>query len=104
LHARGKLPPAEALRIAIDAAKGLEYAEREGIIHRDIKPANLMINEEGVTKIGDLGIARRAGGGGPADDGIAGSPLYMAPEQARGEPLDARADLYALGATLHHLL
>jgi hypothetical protein len=103
IHREGRLSTREALRVAIDAAKGLEYAEREGIVHRDVKPANLMVNAEGVTKIGDLGIARPAGVG-EQGDGIAGSPLYMAPEQARGEPLDGRADLYALGATLHHAL
>jgi hypothetical protein len=119
LRARGRLTAAEAIRIAIDAAKGLEYAERQGIVHRDVKPANLMENAEGVVKIGDLGIARRVSapaeggppgdpaGGSPAETdpaGIAGSPLYMAPEQARGGAVDHRADLYALGATLHHIL
>jgi len=91
--------------MAIDAARGLEYAEQRGIVHRDIKPANLMLTENGVVKIGDLGIARRVPPGGAIrEERLWGSPLYMAPEQARCDKIDHRADIYALGATLYHML
>jgi serine/threonine-protein kinase len=99
----GRLDLDTALRVAIDAAKGLAYAERQGIVHRDIKPANLMINSEGATKIGDLGIARRIREG-EGDESISGSPHYLAPEQAKGGQIDHRADLYALGVTLYRML
>ncbi|HIC24078.1 MAG: hypothetical protein COB10_05175 [Planctomycetota bacterium] len=96
----------QALRYARDAARGLEYAEKQGIVHRDIKPGNLMIATGGAVKIGDLGIARNTDERGVAyqKDGVSGSPHYIAPEQARGEAIDQRADIYSLGATLFHCL
>jgi serine/threonine protein kinase len=106
LRREGPLPITRALAIALEAARGLEYADGEGIVHRDIKPANLMIHEKGQVKIGDLGIATRSrdkGGSGRAR-GISGSPHYMSPEQALGRDVDTRADIYALGATLHQML
>src|SRR6185295_5847586 len=76
--------------------------------HRDIKPSNLMIDGHGMVKVLDFGLAAGALGelshGPVAQTSLAGTPLYMAPEQARGAPLDFRADIYALGATLHHLV
>ena len=103
----GRLPPDRALRIVLETAQGLAYAEQVGLVHRDIKPGNLMIHESGIIKIGDLGIATRSvRAGGPAAQrvGISGSPHYISPEQARGLDLDSRADLYSLGATLFHML
>ncbi|MGE4620214.1 MAG: protein kinase [Planctomycetota bacterium] len=96
----------QALRFVRDAALGLEYAEKQGIVHRDIKPGNLMLSSNGVVKIGDLGIARKTDETGVVSqkDGVSGSPHYIAPEQARGEPIDQRADIYSLGATLFHCL
>jgi len=95
-----------AIRFARDAARGLEYAEKQGVVHRDIKPGNLMISSSGVVKIGDLGIARTTDESGVASqkDGVSGSPHYIAPEQARGDAIDQRADIYSLGATLYHCL
>jgi serine/threonine protein kinase len=106
LRQHGKLPVGHALAIAFDATRGLEYAERKGIVHRDIKPDNLMVSEDDVVKIGDLGIAtrRRAEHEGPGDDGVSGSPHYIAPEQALGKAIDHRADLYALGVSLYEML
>ncbi len=106
LRREGRLPVERALRIVIEAAAGLEYAEHEGVVHRDIKPANLMIHENGTVKIGDLGIATRLAERGRAAQGggISGSPHYMAPEQALAREVDGRADIYALGASLHQML
>ncbi len=99
----------EALAVIRGAVKGLREAHRQGITHRDIKPSNLMVDAHGVVKVLDFGLA--AGGldagerGGPvAQTSLAGTPLYMAPEQARGEPVDHRTDIYSLGATLYHLV
>ena len=102
----GAIPTDQALYFARDAARGLEYAEKQGIVHRDIKPGNLMITSSGTVKIGDLGIARKADESGIVSqkDGVSGSPHYIAPEQARGEAIDLRADIYSLGATLFHCL
>ncbi len=106
LREQGKIPLELALSILRDAARGLEYAEKSGIVHRDIKPDNLLRNHEGATKIGDLGIAKWADSSGFAHqtEGVFGTPYYTAPEQARGEPVDHRADLFALGATFYHMI
>lgn len=98
----GRLPWRAVLGILRDAAAGLEYAESKGIVHRDIKPANLMQTSGGGTKIVDLGLAAAASEetGGK----IQGTPHFMPPEQARGEAVDTRADLYALGASAWRML
>ncbi len=106
--ARGPLPVEDALAAIHAAALGLREAQRRGFTHRDVKPSNLMIDRAGALKVLDFGLV--AGGGERAADApvqqttLAGTPLYMAPEQARGEPVDLRADIYALGATLYHLV
>jgi len=104
----GPLPVDDALSIIRSAALGLREAERHGITHRDIKPSNLMIDNHGMVKLLDFGLAAGAldevTRGPVAQTSFAGTPLYMAPEQARGEPVDFRADIYALGATLFHLV
>ena len=101
----GRLSVRQALRVAIDAARGLDFAQREGVVHRDIKPSNLMIHENGTVKIGDLGIATHLSGHeAPRGRGISGSPHYMSPEQILGRDVDARADIYSLGASLHQML
>jgi serine/threonine protein kinase len=110
--AAGPLSVDDALAIIRSAALGLREAQRNGITHRDIKPSNLMIDGHGMVKVLDFGLAASAdradsatGLAGPvAQTSLAGTPLYMAPEQARGEPVDLRADVYALGATLYHLV
>jgi predicted Ser/Thr protein kinase/uncharacterized RDD family membrane protein YckC len=109
--AAGPLSVEDALSIIRSAALGLREAQRSGITHRDIKPSNLMIDGHGMVKVLDFGLAAGAPGAlgalgtGPvAQTSLAGTPLYMAPEQGRGEPVDFRADIYALGATLFHLV
>jgi hypothetical protein len=98
----GRLPWRAVLGILRDAAAGLEYAESKGIVHRDIKPANLMQTSGGGTKIVDLGLAAPAAE--ETSGKIQGTPHFMPPEQARGEAVDTRADLYALGASAWRML
>jgi eukaryotic-like serine/threonine-protein kinase len=101
----GPLEVKEVLRIGIQVASGLAAAHRHGLIHRDVKPANILL-ENGVqrVKLTDFGLARAADDASLTQSGlIAGTPLYMAPEQAAGEPLDARADLFSLGSVLYEL-
>jgi serine/threonine protein kinase len=106
-----KVPPGEALELCRQAALGLREAHRHGFTHRDIKPSNLMLDRHGAVKIVDFGIVKQAPAEGQ-DVGLTqekggtllGTPHYMAPEQARGDKVDFRADIYSLGATLHHLI
>ena len=107
----GPVSVEEALALIHGAALGLREAQLAGFTHRDVKPSNLMVDGHGVLKVLDFGLATGAGttgerpGAGPvAQTTIGGTPLYMAPEQARGEAIDLRADIYALGATLYHLV
>lgn len=101
---RGRLPEEEALRIARQIASALAYAHRQNVVHRDIKPANILITKDGVVKIADMGIAKRLDVPSVTMPGtVMGTPYYMAPEQATdSSSVDARADLYSLGATLYH--
>ncbi len=99
----GPLDLPDILRIGMQTASGLAAAHAHGIVHRDIKPANILL-EEGVqrVKITDFGLARAMDDANLTQSGfVAGSPLYMAPEQARGEALDHRADLFSLGSVLY---
>jgi len=100
--ARGPLPVAEALRIALQVAQGLAKAHQHGIVHRDVKPANLMITADGIVKVLDFGIALLPEQGRSLP--LLGTAGYMSPEQERGEPIDARSDVWALGAVLHEML
>ncbi|MBS1119237.1 MAG: pknB 10 [Deltaproteobacteria bacterium] len=106
--ADGPLSVDAALAAIRAAALGVREAQRSGFTHRDLKPSNLMIDGHGEIKVLDFGLVAGAPEGvtaGPvAQTSLAGTPLYMAPEQARGEPIDFRADIYALGATLFHLV
>jgi len=106
VSAAGQIPWRDVLDVLCDASKGLVYAELRGIVHRDIKPANLMQNEAGTTKIADLGLATHleAQATDAGDRKIFGTPHFISPEQARGERVDARSDLYSLGATAYRLL
>ena len=100
----GKLPLKKAVRMARQAAQGLAYAEEHGIVHRDVKPANLLITGDDTVKVADLGIADLTGEGTGDGDSIYGSPLYMAPEQAMGEPASNQSDIYSLGVTFYQML
>jgi serine/threonine protein kinase len=101
----GKLAWKKILNISIDVARGLRHAHDRGIIHRDLKPGNLMLNTDGVTKLGDFGIAKMFGGSHMTADGnILGTMDFMAPEQAQGKPVTMRSDLYSLGVVLYALL
>jgi serine/threonine protein kinase len=92
----------ELLRIGMQAASGLAAAHSEGLVHRDIKPANILLDTAGNVKLTDFGLARAVDDASLTQSGvIAGTPQYMAPEQARGEPLDHRADLFSLGSVLY---
>jgi len=102
----GPLEVAEVLRIGGRIARGLAAAHEEGLIHRDIKPGNILLETgtEQNVKITDFGLARAADDASLTQSGvIAGTPLYMAPEQANGGPLDHRADLFSLGSVLYTL-
>lgn len=103
---REKVLDAEtAVSVMIDAARGLQYAEGKRIVHRDIKPDNLMINEDGHVKIADLGLAKSTlDGGAGGEEGILGTPHFIAPEQAQGKPVDTRADMYSLGAASYRIV
>ena len=102
----GTLDPKQAVKMIVQTAKALDYAEKEGIVHCDIKPENLMVTAEGDIRLADLGIAKKTGEVPLSDDGegVFGSPHYMSPEQSRGEPVDNRSDLYSLGCTFYRLL
>ncbi len=107
LAREGALSVPDALRIAREVADALAYAHKRGVVHRDVKPANILLNE-GHALVADFGIARAAGGEGNAitQTGLAiGTPQYMSPEQATGDKgVDARTDVYALGAVLYEML
>src|SRR6478672_294900 len=101
----GTLPVEQALRIAADIARGLSAAHDKDVVHRDLKPANILLDTQGAAYIGDFGVARSlAGSGMTATGAVVGTPEYLSPEQARGAPVDARSDLYALGLILYEML
>ncbi len=101
------LPAEKAAGWARDIATGMSVAHQVGIIHRDLKPANLLINDEGLLKIVDFGVAAAAGGGDTnltKTGYVIGSPKYMAPEQILGKKVDHRADIYSLGVIFYEML
>ena len=117
--APGPLPVAETLGIARQITEALEAAHEKGIVHRDLKPANISITRDGVVKVLDFGLAKAAGGDGlgpdlsqsptitvgmTSDGMILGTAAYMSPEQARGKPVDRRADIWAFGCVLYEML
>jgi serine/threonine protein kinase len=106
--ARGPMPPSEAVSAVLDIIGGLDAAQAAGILHRDIKPSNCFIDAEGAVKVGDFGLSistlARDARTDATPEGFEGTPQFAAPEQLRGEPLDVRADIYAVGATLYFLL
>jgi serine/threonine protein kinase/tetratricopeptide (TPR) repeat protein len=101
----GPMPVNEATDIATQVGQGLAKAHEKGIVHRDIKPANIMITAEGVAKILDFGLAKQAGQTNLTRTGsTVGTAAYMSPEQARGEEVDHRTDIWSLGVMLYEML
>ena len=104
----GPYSEAEALAIAIQVAQALNHAHKAGLIHRDVKPKNILITNDGVAKLADMGLARAVSDreAAEAEAGKAfGTPYYIAPEQIRGKVnIDLRADIYSFGCTLFHML
>ncbi len=121
LREAGKLDTETAVSYALQAARGLKFAHDHGLIHRDVKPENLLLNDQGIVKVADLGLVKRIGShetenmrqATAEESGVAitqinksmGTPLYMPPEQAMDAArVDHRADIYSLGCTLYHLV
>jgi serine/threonine-protein kinase len=105
LHRDGPMPPPDAVAVAADIARALAVAHARGLIHRDIKPGNVMLLPDGRVKVVDFGIARAAGSDTLTNTGVVlGSTAYLSPEQAGGQPVDERADLYSLGCVLYEML
>ena len=103
--AAGPLRLERALEVAIDICRALSFAHRRDIVHRDVKPGNIWLAEDGSAKLGDFGVALGSDRTRLTMTGaIVGSPAYMAPEQAQGQAVDARSDLYSLGCVLYELL
>jgi eukaryotic-like serine/threonine-protein kinase len=101
----GRLPPDQATRIGASVAEALAVAHAAGIVHRDVKPANVMLTPDGRTKLMDLGIARDIGGKRlTRASSILGTAGYISPEQARGDPVDHRSDIYSLGCVMYEML
>src|SRR5712692_6410827 len=102
---KGKFPPEQAARIMLQICRALEAAHSEGVIHRDLKPQNIMLDSGGRVYVMDFGIARSAYLPGMTQTGaLIGTPEYMSPEQARGEKLTERSDLFSLGVIFYELL
>jgi serine/threonine-protein kinase len=107
LGAEGRLMPRRALEIVADICSALEFSHRHSIIHRDIKPGNVMLTQTGQVKVMDFGIARALASGASTmtqTSAVIGTAQYLSPEQARGEAVDARSDVYATGCVIYELL
>jgi beta-lactam-binding protein with PASTA domain/predicted Ser/Thr protein kinase len=104
IRRRGRLSGNESVGIALQLLAAVEFAHRSGIVHRDIKPQNVMIDRGGTVKVMDFGIARAGDSGMTEAGSILGTAQYLAPEQAKGYPVDERSDLYSVGVVLYEML
>jgi serine/threonine-protein kinase len=103
----GALPPAEAGRVTLQVLEGLAFIHARGVCHRDLKPANILLTSGGAAKIADFGVAKRHAAATEhltSPGAVPGTPLFMAPEQLRGQEGDERSDLYAVAATFYRMV
>ncbi len=107
IRREGQLSPERAMRFAADVCGALDFSHRNGIVHRDVKPGNVMITPEGAVKVMDFGIARAVSDSAAtmtSTAAVIGTAQYLSPEQARGEGVDARSDVYSVGSMLYELV
>jgi serine/threonine-protein kinase len=107
LRREGRLDPQRAMSLAADICGALDFSHRNGIVHRDVKPGNVMITPEGAVKVMDFGIARAVSDSAAtmtSTAAVIGTAQYLSPEQARGESVDARSDVYSVGCLLYELV